>query len=494
MRLDARLKNGIIEIVSLLYILLFVYAAVSKLIDFENFQVQLGQSPLISSFAGPVSYLVPLIEIAISLFLAIPRWRKIGFYCGFTLMVLFSAYIFIMITYSPVVPCSCGGILEKMGWTAHLYFNLGFVLLGGLGIFIIEESLNKKGSKSILHLFILAVISAGFMFLVYVSSENMTHKRNNFTRRFPHHPTTLLGEKDLGFNSFYIAGTSNGKVFLGNHSTPLIVTEFDSTLRQKKVHLIKIPKDNRKYHSLTLSVLAPYFFIWDGREAFVYYGLLSDWKAKIWIDQKAFFTAFVPISSNRSFIRAISSKTKENVLGNITKNENIAVKLNQHLLSKQVDGQFDTDGSLLYNNQYHKIIYTYYYRNQYVVTDTSMKTKALGKTIDTTTRAAIKVKYVHSLQGSKVSVPVVTVNKRTATYGHYLYVHAGLLGRYEPREVWDSTSIIDVYDFTANTYAFSFYIDDKMKKKIKDFRIENDILYTLNGNYLLSYRFKKGFY
>ena len=51
MKLSAPIKNGIIEIICLLYILLFVYAAVSKLLDFENFQVQLGQSPLLSAFA-----------------------------------------------------------------------------------------------------------------------------------------------------------------------------------------------------------------------------------------------------------------------------------------------------------------------------------------------------------------------------------------------------------------------------------------------------------
>jgi len=496
MKLAVRTQSVIIEIIAILYILLFVYAAVSKLLDFENFQVQLGQSPLISSFAGPISYIVPLIEIGISIFLAVPRFRKIGFYFGFSVMVLFSAYIFIMITYSPFVPCSCGGILEKMGWNAHLYFNLGFVLLGGLGIVLLEKSgtKNRSGLNTALHLLVIASSSAGFIFLVYVSSEKMTHQRNNFTRRFHHHPTTLLGETDLGFNSYYIAGTSQGKVFLGNHSTPLIVTEFDSALRQKKVYTITIPKTNKKYHSLTLSVLPPYFYLWDGTEAFVYSGSTTNWKAKIWMDQKAFFTAFVPISSDRSSIRAISSTTKENVLGNLTVKDSSNVHLNHTLLSKQIDGLFDTDGTLLYNNQFHKIIYTYYYRNQYVITDTLMKTKALGKTIDTTTRAAIKIKYVQSLQGSKITVPVVTVNKRTATYGHYLYIHAGLLGRYEPREVWDSTSIIDVYDFTTNTYAFSFYIDDKAKKKIRDFRVENDIIYTLNGNYLLSYRFKKGFY
>lgn len=496
MRLSAKTQSLIVEFISILYIVLFVYAAVSKLLDFDNFQVQLGQSPLISSFAGPVSYVVPIIEIIISIFLAIPRLRKIGLYFGFSLMVMFSVYIFIMITYSPFVPCSCGGILEKMGWTTHLFFNIGFVLLGGIGIQLVDKELisNSTILLTTMRLFVVTLISSGFIFSVYVCSEKMTHQRNNFTRRFTHHPTTFIGETDLGFNSYYIAGTTSGKVYLGNRSTPLLVTEFDSSLKQKKVHTIAIPKTNKKYRSLTLSVLPPYFYLWDGTEAFVYYGLLADWKAKIWMDQKAFFTAFVPISGNRSVIRAISSKTKENVLGTIGIKDSIAVQLNHHLLSKQIDGQFDTDGTLLYNSQYHKIIYTYYYRNQYVVTDTLIKDRVLGKTIDTTTRAAIKVKYVQSLQGSKISVPVVTVNKRTATYGKYLYVHAGLLGRYEPREVWDTTSIIDVYDFMANTYIFSFYIDDKAKKKVKDLMIEKDIFYTINGNYLLSYRFKKGYY
>lgn len=496
MKLTAKTQSLIIEIVSLLYILLFVYAAASKLLDFENFQVQLGQSPLISSFAGPVSYIVPLIEIGISIFLAIPRFRKIALYFGFSLMVMFSAYIFIMINYSPFVPCSCGGILEKMGWKTHLYFNLGYVVLGGIGILSFEESGTKNSTsiKTTVLMLLIAIVSVGFIYLVYVGSEKMTHQRNNFTRRFTHHPTKLIGEADLGFNSFYIAGTSKGKVYLGNRSTPLLVTEFDSSLKHKKVHFITIPFTNKKYRSLTLSVLPPYFYLWDGTEAFVYYGSLTDWKAKIWMNQKAFFTAFVPINGNRSAIRAISSKTKENVLGTIGLKDSIAVQLNHHLLSKQIDGQFDTDGTLLYNSQYRKIIYTYYYRNQYVVTDTLMKDRVLGKTIDTTTRAAIKVKYVQSLQGSKISVPVVTVNKRTATYGKYLYVHAGLLGRYEPREVWDTTSIIDVYDFMASSYVFSFYIDDKAKKKVKDLKIEKDIIYTINGNYLLSYRFKKGYY
>lgn len=50
-----------------LFIILFIYAAVSKLMDFENFQIQLAQSPLLSAYPGFVSYAVIIVEIVIVL-------------------------------------------------------------------------------------------------------------------------------------------------------------------------------------------------------------------------------------------------------------------------------------------------------------------------------------------------------------------------------------------------------------------------------------------
>ncbi|RYD97271.1 MAG: hypothetical protein EOP50_05870, partial [Sphingobacteriales bacterium] len=80
-----------------LFILLFVYAAASKLIEFENFQAQLGQSPLLSAYTGFVSYAVIAVELGISVLLSFERTKLSGLYCSFGLMVLFCAYIVIII-------------------------------------------------------------------------------------------------------------------------------------------------------------------------------------------------------------------------------------------------------------------------------------------------------------------------------------------------------------------------------------------------------------
>jgi len=125
-----------IQIVSLLYIILFVYASISKLLDFENFQAQLGQSPIVSNYTGTVSYGVPVLELALSILLSFPRLKLVGLYGSFALMVMFTAYIYIILNYASNIPCSCGGILEEMGWKEHFIFNCFFVVIAAGSILL----------------------------------------------------------------------------------------------------------------------------------------------------------------------------------------------------------------------------------------------------------------------------------------------------------------------------------------------------------------------
>jgi hypothetical protein len=127
-------KNYVADAISVAFILLFVYAAACKLIDFHDFRVQLGKSPLLTAFAWQVALLIPCIEIAISLLLASARWRLAGLYASFSLMVLFSAYIYYILHFASYIPCSCGGILQNMTWTQHIVFNIVFVVLAAIAV------------------------------------------------------------------------------------------------------------------------------------------------------------------------------------------------------------------------------------------------------------------------------------------------------------------------------------------------------------------------
>lgn len=136
----------VIEIISVLFVLLFVYAAVNKLVDVEKFRIQIGQSPLLAQIAPWVAWFIPLTELIISVLLAVERFRLIGLYAAFNLMILFTAYIVAILQFSEYIPCSCGGVLQNMNWTEHLIFNCGFVLLGLIGI-VLESRKTRKSSN-----------------------------------------------------------------------------------------------------------------------------------------------------------------------------------------------------------------------------------------------------------------------------------------------------------------------------------------------------------
>lgn len=142
-------KGIIVEVICFLFILLFVYAAVSKLLDFQKFTVQVGQSPILTSLGSWIAIFVPTIELLIALCLAIPRFRLIAMYASLTLMVIFTTYIVFILKFSPYIPCSCGGILDKMGWEEHLIFNFSFTLLAVVGVIILERAQNNIPNQSL---------------------------------------------------------------------------------------------------------------------------------------------------------------------------------------------------------------------------------------------------------------------------------------------------------------------------------------------------------
>lgn len=134
-----------IEIICFLFIMLFMYAAVSKLMDYQKFTVQIGQSPLLTGFGGSIPWLVISTEILVSILLIIPRFRLFALFGSFILMNMFTAYIVAILNFSPYVPCSCGGILEKLGWTEHLIFNFGFIALALTGIVLLTYKVREQG-------------------------------------------------------------------------------------------------------------------------------------------------------------------------------------------------------------------------------------------------------------------------------------------------------------------------------------------------------------
>ena len=130
------MKKILLETIAALIALLFTYTAISKFLDFETFQIQLAQSPLTNGFSTIISWVVPISELIISIGLVIKKYRNVSLYASLFLMTIFTAYVYSILNYSYYIPCSCGGIISKMDWTTHLWFNLGFVALSVIAILL----------------------------------------------------------------------------------------------------------------------------------------------------------------------------------------------------------------------------------------------------------------------------------------------------------------------------------------------------------------------
>ncbi|WP_338357333.1 MauE/DoxX family redox-associated membrane protein [Yeosuana marina] len=128
--------RSFIEIICFLFIFLFSYAATSKLMDFDRFKIQIGQSPLLTVYAGWIAWVIPVVELLIAFLLAVPKYRLAALYGSLGLMSLFTMYIVVTFNFSDYVPCSCGGILGKLGWQEHLVFNVIFIGLAIIGILL----------------------------------------------------------------------------------------------------------------------------------------------------------------------------------------------------------------------------------------------------------------------------------------------------------------------------------------------------------------------
>lgn len=128
-----------IEIISYAFILLFMYTAIAKLITYDTSLNDLKRSPFISDFALPLSILLPISEIAISVLIFIPKYRKYGLIGATVLMALFTGYVSAMVFTQETLPCSCGGLIKYLTWKQHFFFNIFFTLLGVVGIILLRK-------------------------------------------------------------------------------------------------------------------------------------------------------------------------------------------------------------------------------------------------------------------------------------------------------------------------------------------------------------------
>ncbi|NLU94868.1 MauE/DoxX family redox-associated membrane protein [Chitinophaga sp. Ak27] len=136
------------DVISLLYVSLMLYTAISKVRTFTETREQLSLMPLMERYSDVVAFGLPGLEVIISILIFIPRTRRIGLYAVSGLMILFTIYVAYLIRFHPHLPCTCGGFISALSWPQHLIFNSAFIALGILAIYLDKRSRIDAGGNN----------------------------------------------------------------------------------------------------------------------------------------------------------------------------------------------------------------------------------------------------------------------------------------------------------------------------------------------------------
>lgn len=331
--------------------------------------------------------------------------------------------------------------------------------------------------------------SAGFVVLLFLSSESAMQKENPFTRRFIPISAEFSTEYKLDGYGYYFAGSYRDKIYLGNHSTPLYITEIDTSLHKSIKHKISLDKYDYPFRSAEVRIDYPYFFLYDGMVPVIFRGNVSDFSARTVMDKKIYFTDAAVINGSTFAIRGQKPPRGEHLAGLLQIGNEGKTKSFPNFLVKQQDGVFDTDGQFTYDKMTGKVIYIYYYRNEFIVADSIMQLSLRGNTIDTVSKAKLKIVTMEGSGDTRLAAPPLIVNRQIGAEGGVLFVQSMLRGKHESKKVWQTAGAIDLYDLSNGHYLSSFYVYHSDKNQLKEFTVTETALYGILGNSIQKYSF-----
>jgi len=129
-------KIALEGIVSML-ILLYLYTGLTQVLSFRFFHGNIFNQPVFQWSKPVLVYLIPGSQLLIAGGLLFERTRKLALWASLGLLTVFTTYIVLIILNALArVPCSCGGVISSFTWPQHLVFNLFFLLINVIALYL----------------------------------------------------------------------------------------------------------------------------------------------------------------------------------------------------------------------------------------------------------------------------------------------------------------------------------------------------------------------
>ncbi|WP_316812853.1 hypothetical protein [Pedobacter heparinus] len=339
-------------------------------------------------------------------------------------------------------------------------------------------------SKRIGILFLICVFSTSLIWGLYMLSYEVNRDPNNFIRLFPPHRLSSALKMNLNYNTDQIAGIDSEKVVLSipDVMDRLLLVQLD----KGNIRKVKIDGIEEMKKSIVSTVFtSPFFYVVRDDVKQIYRGDTIEWRAKPFSKIDLSYDTFIPLPDSSFVLRTITAK-EGYVL--VKKDKAGTIKKAPALLEKQVDGLFCRDGILHYNQKLGLLVYLYYYRNQFIVADKNLNLLYKGKTIDTVSRAKIKIGLPDQDGHIKLAEPPIVVNKKSCVSAEYLFVQSNLKADNEDAEQFKNAWVVDVYELKNGKYKLSFYLPKTKTGKIKDMKVTGKTMAVLYAHRLCTYK------
>ena len=137
-----------LNVVLFLLLILWIPVVLDKAMHFSSFKFGILNQPFSDRLGYFLIYTLPVLELVTVFALVFERFRREGLILSVTLMAGFTGYIGIALLGTwEKLPCGCGSVISGMSWTQHFFFNLFFLALSILGLYL-WYTLRGKGAES----------------------------------------------------------------------------------------------------------------------------------------------------------------------------------------------------------------------------------------------------------------------------------------------------------------------------------------------------------
>lgn len=459
------------------------YAAFGKWADFEAFQVQIGQSVLLHDYASFLPFTLLGVELLVAVALCVPKTRLVALYSSIGILSGFTVYIYIVLYHTQMSTCSCSGIFEKMSFETHMGFNAAFVVLGTLGVWLHDPNRNRVAWRALAAI----LLGSGLVWLLFVTSKHRAVSTQNFERNFLTDSLRVDKVLDLQAPYFYMAGYVEDTVFVANSELPLLLAQTQGDMDSLQWTAFELDEPDWKFATPRTYVQGPDVYLTDGRQKAVFQAERKHPKAVPFMLGKTYFNTGIPIDSSRMVMLGLNGALKQYQMGLMHKastGDTIIIK--PDLIEKQVDGIFDSTGQLNYSPHTQKVVFTYNYRNEYIVTHADLTLEHRGQTIDRT--AVVQLSSMELKDGGfKKTSPTDVVNSHGVVHRNLLFNISSVMGQTDAHKTWRQVVVVDVYDYELNQYKGSFYVNNQSGVKPSQILVTDQHFYALFGSALIRF-------